>query len=149
MNIGKFCREKAIIELILFVGYVGGIVYLWHGRPSTQEPIDLKRSMGANAIASAVTGSLTVAGLFLSAALIALRGDQPLSLESKNHIRWAVSFALISLLAGAFALAYVPARVAKYDVTGDVAIAVSGAVQLLTMLMAGARILFAILRITK
>jgi hypothetical protein len=62
----------------------------------------------------------------------------------KAHLRYAVSWAGLSLLAGAMGLALIPARVGKYDVASDAYVAIWGMAGLMLMVFAGARIVFSI-----
>ena len=137
-----------VLEAFIFVPFIFLLVVGWWGTAPKVEKNDLKRSVAANTVSAAVNGTLTAASIMLSASLLGLWGTTPRA-ESKTHIKYGVAYALVSLMAGAIALAYLPARVSEFDVTSEKLIAIAGACQLFFMMAAGTRIFAAILLILR
>ena len=139
-----FVRDWPVIEVVVLAVIVLGYYFAWKDVTLGEQTDVDQRSLGATAVSSAITGTLTVVGILLSAALIGLQMMSSLSAQAKTHVRYAVWWAGLSLLAGAIALALIPSRVGRFDVAADPYIAIWGMVGLTLMVFAAARIVFSI-----
>lgn len=149
MGIRKFCRNIPIVEIVAGVVLIGLLIWAWQGVTPRQEKDATERSVGASTVSTVITGVLTVAGVMLSAALIGVSVGVSLLAESKLHIKWAVIFAVASLVAGTLGLTYLPSRVTHWDVTSDVAIAILGVLQFFFMVASGVRMVLAVLTVVR
>lgn len=140
----EFVRTIPLLEAAALAVFLGYLVWAWRGVTLQQETSDQKRGVSASAVSSAISGALTASSIMLSGTLIGLRAAAPLSGATRRHIEWAVVFAVLSLIAGAVNMAYLPARVSRYDVATDKTIAVLGGIELFFMVVAGLRIVAAV-----
>jgi hypothetical protein len=136
-------RNWPILEVSLLLIATGMYACFWRGVQLTSPATD-ERALAATTLSAAITGTLTVASILLSAALIGLQVIKDLPSDSKTHIRYAVWWSVLSLLAGAIDLSYLPSRVGKFDVATDRLVAMVGMWQLLLMVAGALRIVFAV-----
>jgi len=139
------CRLWPIVEVVI----AGSLIYLvygpaWLGRSPIKEPSSDQRAISADAVTAALTEPLTVVGIMLAAALVAVERISSLGPNTKTHIRYAIVYSVLSLIFGSIALSYLPAWVGSYDVATVVLIACLGAAQQFLMIAAAARLLIAI-----
>lgn len=116
---------------------------IWRGFQLTSPATD-ERALAATVVSGAITGTLTVASILLSAALIGIQVIKDLPPGSKVHVRYAVWWSVLSLLAGAIDLSYLPSRVGKFDIATDPLVAIVGMWQLLLMIASALRVVFAV-----
>lgn len=147
-SIRTFIRRWPIIDALFCVLVVSLVYIAWQIEGAAIPESDSNiRLIGANMVSASLTGALTAASVMLSGTLIGLRAAEPPSERTLDHMRLAVGSAVVSLGSGVYALALAPARVASLNLAAELVIAIGGAIQLSSMLVAGTRIFLAVLSV--
>ena len=159
MDCKQFCertkRYKA--EIIIFLLFILLWVVAWSGiKPkvlSKEQRIyahyisHKERALAADAMKSAIIGTLTATSIILAAcaAAIGLYKDRDqLPDETKKNFKDAASYGLFSIILAAVNLAYIPAQVNTLNVASKWSINLVACVQLLLMIFSACRLSLAI-----
>lgn len=140
----RFLRDWAIIEVALLLLVVASYVAGWCHQKEGALGSEGTRQLIATTIVYVLNGTLAVASIILSGALIGLQAVQHLPAEGKTHILYAVRWAVVSIIAGAWDLAMLPSRVEQHNLSYDPMVAIFGAVLLFSMIFAAVRLMFAV-----
>jgi hypothetical protein len=143
-SLRRFLRDWPVVEAIFLVAIVAGYAVAWR-HPRTESGFsDATRQLIAYTVLYVLSGTLAAASIMLSGTLIGLQVAVSLNAEAKTHIRHAVGWSILSIIAGAWDLALLPSRVGAHNLATDSTVAIFGALQLFCMVFAAVRILCAV-----
>jgi hypothetical protein len=145
------------IEIAIFIIFMIIWFFAWHGvnpkslgekeRTLTLYTSYEERALAADAVKTAITGTLTASSIILAACAAAIglySNRQQLPDDAKQNFKSAAAFGLVSVFFAALNLAYLPAQVNTVNIATVKSINLFAVLQLMFMVFSAARLMLAI-----